>query len=189
MASLNRNVGYKYPITFLVYTFSLLPSFVLYFIWSLSMPFEGRLSVLLRFVILSNLAFACQGLVYVGRNVTIKNADKITFGNNVSIHACSYLDGYGGIEIGSNVSIAHNSTIISAEHTWSDATVPIKYNNVITKPVVIKDDVWLGCGVRILAGSTIESRVVVAAGCVVNSKLLSSNSIYAGVPVRKVKDI
>jgi acetyltransferase-like isoleucine patch superfamily enzyme len=126
--------------------------------------------------------------VYISRFVILKNIEKISFGDNVSIHEFSYLDGLGGIFIGDNVSIAHNASIISFEHTYDLLEFPIKYNPLITKSIEIADDVWIGCGVRILGGTLIGSRTIVAAGSVVKGQL-TNNSIYAGVPAKLKKSI
>ena len=108
-------------------------------------------------------------------------------GDNVSIHDMCYIDGYGGLEIGDNVSIAHSSTLITTNHTWNDTTIPIKYNEVSKGKIVIKDDVWIGCGVRVLSNVTIKQRSVVAAGSIV-VKDLESGWLGAGVPMKKIKN-
>ena len=66
--------------------------------------------------------------------------------------------------------------------------MPIKYNPSVCSPIVVNDDVWIGCGCRILAGVEIGDRVVIAAGAVVN-KNVERNSLYAGVPAKKIKSI
>lgn len=126
--------------------------------------------------------------VSIHKNVTIKHPNNISIGNNVSVHTLCYLDGEGGLSIGDNVSIAHNSSILTFNHSWADKDVPIKYNPKTFAPVTIKDNVWIGAAVRIMAGVTINERCIVAAGSVV-TKDCEPNSIYAGIPARKIKDI
>lgn len=92
----------------------------------------------------------------------------------------------GGIEIGNDVSIAHQTSILSANHTWEDESIPIKYNAVAFQPVHIENDVWIGCGCRILCGVKIHSRSVVAAGAVV-CKDVESHTAVGGVPARVLK--
>ena len=53
-------------------------------------------------------------------------------------------------------------------------------------PVIIEDDVWLGCNVTILKGVTIGRGSVVAAGAVV-TKSCEPYSLIAGVPARVIK--
>lgn len=134
-------------------------------------------------------ATKCFGrLAYISNYIVIKNPKKIKWGENLSIHDFTYIDAAGGIVIGENVSIAHNCSLVSFEHTWQDTSVPIKYNPTAYKSIWIGDDVWIGCGVRILGGTTIGNRVVVAAGSVVKGDL-ESGYIYGGVPAKKLKKI
>jgi acetyltransferase-like isoleucine patch superfamily enzyme len=109
-------------------------------------------------------------------------------GDRISLHEFVYIDAAGGISIGNDVSIAHGCSIVSFEHGWSDINVPIKYNPIISKPVSIGSDVWIGCGVRILAGAKIGNRVVVAAGSVVKG-VLAPGGVYAGSPAKRIKEI
>ena len=69
----------------------------------------------------------------------------------------------------------HISTLITTNHTWNDTTIPIKYNEVSKGKIVIKDDVWIGCGVRVLSNVTIKQRSVVAAGSIVVKDIFHNN--------------
>src|SRR5699024_9556473 len=115
--------------------------------------------------------------VFVGKNVNLKNIEKLSLGSNVSIHSFTYIDAYGKIVIGNNVSIANHCSLISSDHTWEDSAVSIKFNKVVKKPIDIKDDIWIASGCRVLGDVTIEERTVVGAGTVVN-KSLEANSLY-----------
>ena len=90
--------------------------------------------------------------------------------------------------LGNDISIAHNTSILSSNHTWNDTNIAIKYNKEIFSKVTIKNDVWIGCGVRILAGVTINTRSIVAAGAVVN-KTFDEKSLIGGVPAKLIKNI
>ncbi|XTZ64262.1 acyltransferase [Aeromonas salmonicida subsp. pectinolytica] len=56
------------------------------------------------------------------------------------------------------------------------------------QPISIGDNVFIGCNVTILPGTVIGSNVIVGAGSVVKG-VLDSDSIYAGVPARKIMSI
>lgn len=147
---------------------------------------RSRIGLLLRYFQLKLATMKCGDNIYIAQHVVLRNVQNLSVGSNVSIHEFGYIDAVGGINIGDNVSIAHGCSIVSFEHTWSDKSEPIKYNDIRQKSITISDDVWIGCGVRILAGSRIGSRVVVAAGAVVRGEL-ESGYLYAGVPARKIK--
>ncbi|WP_242927535.1 acyltransferase [Pontibacter vulgaris] len=175
-------------INLLVAGFKTLPKALHVFIWDLVSPFSQLPFVGLRYILLKCLIKKCGDNVRVGKNVNFIYWEFIEIGDNVSIHPNCYIDGAGGIKIGNDVSIAHNTSILSADHNWSDYTLPIKYNSVTTKSVFINNDVWIACGCRILGGVNINSRAIVAAGAVVNRDV-RSNAIFGGVPARLIKEI
>lgn len=168
--------------------FKFLPKTVLLFIWNCIANHSQIVFVGIRYVILKTLVKSCGDNVKIGTNVQILGWQQLVIGSNVSIHANCYIDANGEIEIGSNVSIAHNSTILSTNHDWTDDSLPIKYVPVTFGKVVVSDDVWIGCGSRILANVIISSRSIVAAGAVVN-KNVKSRTIVGGVPAKMIKEI
>lgn len=168
--------------------FGLTPFAVRKFFYNALKSFDGNFSSLVRYMLLKSSFKQCGNNVFIGPNVIIKNISSISLGSNISIHANCYLDALGNICIEDNVSIAHNSSLISFEHTWDDSETPIKYNPIKASPIHVKSDVWIGCGVRILSGVTINSRSVIAAGAVV-TKDVPSNSLVAGVPAKFIKSL
>lgn len=178
----------KRLISICVYFFKLFPKWFLQYLWDSVSNHSQIIYVGFRYILLKSLVKSCGDNVKIGTNVQILCWDKLSIGNNVSIHSNCYIDAFGDIEIKDNVSIAHNSTILSSNHGWEDKTVPIKYNPMILNKVTINDDVWIGCGCRILAGVEIENRSIVAAGAVVN-KNVKHKTIVGGVPAKVIKDI
>jgi acetyltransferase-like isoleucine patch superfamily enzyme len=164
------------------------PNFVFVFLYDLLTILPTLIGVLFRYIIFKLLVKDSGSNIYIGRYVTFKHFQGLSVGDNVSFHECCYIDAIGQIKIGSDVSIAHNSSIISFEHTYFETHKPIKYNPLVTKSIEISSDVWIGCGVRILAGSNIGPRTIIAAGSVVKGNI-SSNAIYAGVPAKIKKSI
>lgn len=149
---------------------------------------RGGFAVLKRYVCLKASAKKVGKNVCVMDHVYLHHWENLEIGDNVSIHEQCNINAYGGVRVGDNVSIAHGTSIVSFNHTWADENVPIKYNPSEPLPVVIGNDVWVGCGVRILGGVTIGERSVIAAGAVV-TKDVEPHSVYAGVPAKLVKRI
>ncbi|WP_436863192.1 acyltransferase [Acinetobacter haemolyticus] len=168
---------------------SYLPEFLFKFLWRILDIFEGKVGAILRYILIAKKLKNCGDRVFFGPYVHIESIGKLKLGNNVSIHHQCTLICAGEIELGDNVAIAHNSSLVSTNHTWDNIEVPIKYNPITKSKIVIEKDVWIGCSVKILAGTHIEPRVVVAAGAVVSGKRLAGNSIYGGVPCKKLKMI
>lgn len=185
-----RNYFQRYERMLILVTrvFSITPEFIKKVIWSFFDDYEGKISVGVRYCLFSSAAGGCGKSVFIGRGVILKNIHNLMVGDNVSIHAGCYIDAYGGVVIGNDVSIAHQSSVVSFEHTWDNESIPIKYNKIKSSGVYLASDVWVGCGVRILDGARIESRTVVAAGSVVKGTL-RGGSVYGGVPARRLKEI
>ncbi len=173
----------------IIWFLELLPYKFRVFLWKSHRNNKGNYGLAMRYCILKTLAKECGDNVYIASNTIIKNFQNISFGNNVSIHEFCYIDGLGGLEIGNDVSVAHSSSIITFEHTYSENTQPIKYNELYLSKVSISEDVWIACGVRILAGAVIGKRNIVAANSVLQGKVYPPNSLIAGVPAKVKKDI
>lgn len=108
----------------------------------------------------------------------------IQLGKHVFInHACSFLD-MGGITIEDHVLIGPRVNLVTENHPLH----PASRRALVTKPILIKRNAWLGAGVTILPGVTIGENAVVAAGAVV-SKDVPDNTIAAGIPARIIKTI
>ncbi len=105
-------------------------------------------------------------------------------GKNVFINFnCTFLD-LGGITIDDDVLIGPNVSILSEGHPLS----PENRHSLITKPIHIKKNAWIGAGATILQGVTIGENAVVAAGAVV-SKDVPDNTLAGGIPAKVIKTI
>lgn len=173
-------------LSYLSYFGKILPNSLFSFFWRLSDLLEGSFGAAIRFILISKRLKNCGNNVIFGTNIYIDHPKNLSLGSNVSIHRQVTILSGGDIVIGNNVSIAHSSSLISGNHTWENLESPIKYNPVILGSIRIFDDVWVGCGVRILNDIQISSRVVVAAGAVVN-RPLKEKGVYGGVPAKILK--
>ena len=91
----------------------------------------------------------------------------------------------GPVCIGNHVNLAQGITITALNHNFSDVTKRIDEQGITTKPVVIKDDVWIGANAVVLPGVTIGSHAVVAAGAVVTHDV-PDNTVVGGVPAKVI---
>jgi len=108
----------------------------------------------------------------------------ISIGKDVFInHACSFLD-MGGITIEDQVLIGPKVNLVTENHPLD----PEDRRALITKPIVVKRNAWIGAGATILPGVTIGENSVVAAGAVV-SKDVPDNVIVGGIPAKFIKSI
>jgi acetyltransferase-like isoleucine patch superfamily enzyme len=111
----------------------------------------------------------------------------ITIGFNCSINPYTVLYGHGNLTIGNNVLIAAHCVIIPANHNFEDNTITINKQGLTKKGITIKDNVWIGCGCRILDGVTIGEGAIIAAGAVVNKDVLPYTTV-GGVPAKVIKN-
>lgn len=118
--------------------------------------------------------------------VLLTHGGNITIGNNSTVNPMSVIYGQGGVVIGNNVRIAAHTVIVPSNHIFTDTTIPIYLQGLSKKGIVIKDDVWLGAGVKVLDGVTIETGCVIGANSVV-TKSTDPYGIYIGVPARLLK--
>ena len=105
-------------------------------------------------------------------------------GKNVFInHGCSFLD-LGGITIEDHVLIGPQVKLVTENHPLDPAT----RKGLITNPILIKRNAWIGAGATILPGVTIGENAVVAAGAVV-TKDVAANTVIGGIPAKFIKNI
>lgn len=124
-------------------------------------------------------AFAPGIILYVGENATL--------------------------EVGNNFSVSHDakfyikkSCVIGDDNMWSYYNVimdndahPIydPSGNLLNynKDVIIGNHVWIGCRCTIMKGAEIPNDSIIGSNSIVNKQMNESNCIYAGNPVRQIK--
>lgn len=177
-----------YPIIIgISFLLKILPRKINIFLFQISSGIPTFIGTGIRYILLRALCKKIGRNVYIGRWCTIKNPQNIIIENNVSIHEYCYIDAIGGLIIRNNTSIAHNCSLLTFTHNYENNTIPIKYQKISTNSIVINENVWIGCGVRILMGIEINNCTIVGANSVVNKNI--GPGIYAGVPTKKIKEL
>lgn len=92
------------------------------------------------------------------------------------------------LEIGNNVNMTGPVTILT--HDYSTSVLNRIDHEIYgkSKKTVIGNNVFLGWGCTVLAGTIIEDNVIIGAGAVVSGKV-EKNSVYAGNPAKKIMSI
>ena len=103
----------------------------------------------------------------------------IHFGKNVFVNDCCHFQDQGGIFIGDNTLIGHNTVLATIDHDLNPTDRRNHY-----APIHIGKNVWVGASVVITKGVTIGDGAVIAAGAVV-TKDVPANTIVGGVPARR----
>lgn len=151
---------------------------------------KGRFGVGVRYALLKSVAIRCGENVGISEGVFIINPQHLSIGDNVSIHPMCYLEcGHNpenGLIIGSDVSIAHGTTIMDTAHSYDDLNIYIKDQPLLTIQTEICSNVWIGAKSTILAGNVVSQGCIIGAGAVV-TKSTEKNGVYVGVPAQLIK--
>ena len=106
-------------------------------------------------------------------------------GRNVFINQnCTFYD-LGGLDIGDEVMIGPNVSLITSGHPIEPSR---RRGSVVAKPIVIERNVWISAGATIIGGVTVGENSVVAAGAVV-TRDVPPNTLVGGNPARVIRSI
>ena len=105
-------------------------------------------------------------------------------GNNVNFNGM-HIQGKGEVRIGDNFHSGIENMIITDIHNYEGEAIPYD-ETIISKDVIIEDNVWLGNRVIILPGVTIQEGAIVQAGSTV-VKDVPSCAIVGGHPAKVFK--
>lgn len=107
---------------------------------------------------------------------------RVTIGDHSTVQiGCLFVGvGIDDLVIGNNVAIAYRTTILLGGHDVHSAGFEL-----ISSPVVIEDDVFIGANALIMGGVTLGRGAVVGAGAVVG-KSVAPYTIVAGNPAKPV---
>ncbi|MFA6107775.1 MAG: acyltransferase [Candidatus Latescibacterota bacterium] len=111
--------------------------------------------------------------------------ERIHAGDDLSIGEYSFIAANGGLWIGHRVMIGHQVSILTADHIFERTDRPIAEQGLTMMPVRIGNDVYVGCGAR-LVGASIGDGAVVGAGAVVTQDV-EPMMVVAGVPARVIR--
>jgi acetyltransferase-like isoleucine patch superfamily enzyme len=109
----------------------------------------------------------------------------IRVGRNVFINQNCTIYDLGGVDIGDDVLIGPNVSIITSGHPIEPSR---RRDGVTAAPIVIERNVWIAAGATIIGGVTVGENSVVAAGAVV-TKDVPPNSLVAGVPAKVIRSL
>lgn len=122
----------------------------------------------------------------LGEYTIIQGSGRITFGIGSFCGAYCVFGVNQEIHIGEHVMIAHAVSIRDTDHVFEDVSRPMAHQGIVSRPVVIEDDVWIGHGATILKGVCIGKGAIIAAGAVV-TKDVAPYSIVGGVPAKLIR--
>ena len=126
--------------------------------------------------------------VHICKNYAISARRNVELGDHVWIGDNFYAKGEGGLTVGSGTIISRNVEVWTSNHCYdADDLQMIPYDRrMVTKPVMIGENVWIGSRVIILPGVTIGEGAVIGAGAVV-VRDIPPCAVAGGNPARVLK--
>ncbi len=121
-----------------------------------------------------------------GSKIDVAPSGKLIIGDNLSITAASSIISHKNIEFGANCIISWEVLIMDTDLHIIKDTEGLVQN--APQDITINEGVWIGCRCLILKGAHVPAHTVIAANSVVTKKLNDTYALYAGIPVKKIKD-
>lgn len=129
------------------------------------------------------------GVIEKGARINLGKNAELKIGNYFYLNSYSIIDCHYKIVIGNRVMIGPLCYIGDFDHDIKvDLTAKHHRMNKKYGEIIIKDNVWIGSGAKILKGVTIGENSVIAAGAVV-TKDIPDNVVAAGVPAKVIRII
>ena len=128
---------------------------------------------------------------FLAENATV--IGEVTMGSDCSVWFTAVVRGdVNGITIGDRVNIQDGACIHctyerAATTIGSDVSIG---HRAIVHGCTLHDSVLIGMGAIVMDDAVVESNVIIGAGAVVPAGMRClANSVYAGIPARKIKDL
>lgn len=135
-----------------------------------------------------NFLLTCFG-AKISRSARIYPSCQITFPWNLEIGSGTTVAwnvriyNLGLVAVGENVVISQYSHLCAGTHDYSTSDFKL-----LKPKIIVKDNVWIAADVFVGPGVSIENGCVIAARSVV-VKNTEANSLYAGNPAKKIKQL
>ncbi len=107
----------------------------------------------------------------------------IRIGTNVFVNQSCRFNDLGGIDIGDDVMLGPNVSLITSGHPIEPAG---RRSGITSAPITIGRNVWIGTSAIVLQGVTIGADAIIGAGAVV-TRDVPPRTLVAGVPATVVK--
>ena len=120
--------------------------------------------------------------VVIKPSVSVKYPWKLSIGDYTWIGEEVWIDNLDQVTIGSHVCISQGALILCGNHNYK-----VPSFDLMVKPIIIEDGVWIGAKSTVTQGVTCHSHAVLSVQSLAN-KDLEAYSIYQGVPAVKIRE-
>jgi len=121
-----------------------------------------------------------------GSKIAVGSNGVLILGENFSISAETSIVAYSRVQFGKDCLLSWDVLIMDTDlHSIRNDKGEVVNP---TKPIIIGDNVWIGSRSMILKGVQIPNNCVIGANSMVNKTLDIGNGVYAGNPVKLIKE-
>lgn len=113
--------------------------------------------------------------------IHIKFPWKLEMGDHSWLAEC-YIENLAPVIIGKNCCVSQNAILMTGNHDYKSTGF-----DLITKPIILEDGVWIGASAIVCPGVTAHTHAVLAVGSIANTNL-ESYAIYQGNPAVKIRE-
>lgn len=133
-----------------------------------------------------DITFSGNAIIGHGSKIIVGPEASLLFGDNFKLTAESSIIAFNKIQFGNECLISWETQIMDTDfHKIKNENGEILN---IPKPIIIGNHVWIGSRCTILKGSVIPDNSIIGVNSLVNNELPESNCIYAGIPVKCIKE-
>lgn len=126
--------------------------------------------------------YISDGCDILASDGTLQIEEGVFFNRNCTVVA------HQNIFIGAHTMFGPGVCVFDSDHTFGRTDTPFSEQGYTRAPVQIGSNVWIGANAVVVRGTNISENVVVGANSVARGQLLS-NSVYAGNPLRRIREI
>lgn len=118
--------------------------------------------------------------VRIKPGIYIRYPWKLVLGDHTWLADC-YIDNLDFVKIGKNVCVSQQAMLMTGNHDYRSSTF-----NLITRPIILEEGVWIGARALLTPGVHARSHAVLTAGSTA-VKNLNAYTIYQGNPATEVR--
>jgi hypothetical protein len=130
--------------------------------------------------------FKGKTLIGHGSKISVDKDSTLTLGKEFTITAESSIVCCDSIQFGDGCLLSWDILVMDTD--FHKIKNPSNHITNAPQPIVIGNNVWIGCRSVILKGSVIPNSCVIGASSFVNRVLDTENAVYGGYPARVLKD-
>jgi len=120
--------------------------------------------------------------VVIKPSISVKYPWKLKIGDYTWIGENVWIDNLDEVTIGSHVCISQGALILCGNHNFKKPSF-----DLIIKPIILEDGVWIGANSTVTQGVICHSHSVLSVQSLAN-KNLEPYSIYQGIPAIKIRE-